>query len=71
MNMVAILMMSSKLAILDLPKIKLFWNKDYDLIISVNDVTKNLSPDSDYIVDVVMFGNCSISMREVIITSIS
>ena len=51
-----------------------FWNKDYDVITSVCDVTnKILSLDSNYIVDVVMwlkFGNSSISMREVIITSI-
>ena len=35
---------------------------------------KNLSRDSNYIVDVLMwpkFGNCSISMRQVITTSIS
>ena len=55
-------------------KIKVFWNKDYDVINSVHEVTnKFLSRDSNYIVDVVMwpkFGNTSISMREVIITSI-
>ena len=55
-------------------KITVFWNKGYDVIISVDDVTnKILSRDSNYIVDVVMwpkFGNSSISMREVIITSI-
>ena len=43
-------------------------------MIYVNDVTsKILSCDSSYIVDVVKwpkFGNCSISMREVIIISI-
>ena len=53
-------------------KIKVFWNKDYYVIISVHDVTKKiLSRDSDYIVDAVMwpkFGSSSISMREVIIT---
>ena len=72
-NMVVILMMSAKLATLDLLKIKVFWNKGYDVIIFVYDViNKNLSRDSNYIVDVVMwpkFGNSSISMREVIITS--
>ena len=51
-----------------------FWNKDHDVITSVCDVTnKIISLDSNYIVDVVMwlkFGNSSISMREVIITSI-
>ena len=67
-------MMSAKMAILALLKIKVFWNKRYDFIISVQDITNNiLSRDSNYIVDVVMwpkFGNFSISMREVIITPI-
>ena len=67
-------MMPAKLAALDLPKIKIFWNKGYDVITSICDVTnKILSRDSNYIVDVVIwskFGNYSISMREVIITSI-
>ena len=65
-------MMSAKMAILALLKIKVFWNKSYDFIISVQDITnKILSRDSNYIVDVVMwpkFGNFSISMREVILT---
>ena len=53
-NMVAILMMSAKMASLGLLKIKLFWNKDYDVIISVHDVTrKSLSRVSSYIIDVV------------------
>ena len=73
-NMVTILMMSAKMATPGLLKIKVFWNKGYDVIISVHDVTnKILSRDSNYIVDVIMwpkFGNSSISMREVIITSI-
>ena len=72
--MVTILMMSAKMATPGLLKITVFWNKGYDVIISVDDVTnKILSRDSNYIVDVVMwpkFGNTSISMREVIITSI-
>ena len=67
-------MMSAKLATGGLLKIKVFWNKSYDVIISVCDVTKKiLSRDSNYIVDVVIwqkFGNSSISMKEVIITSI-
>ena len=71
--MVTILMMSAKMATPGLHKIKVFW-KGYDVIISVSDVTnKILSRDSNHIVVVVMwpkFGNCSISMREVIITSI-
>ena len=55
-------------------KIRVFWNKSYHTKVSVDDVTnKNLSRDSNYIVDVFMwlkYGNCSISMREVITTSI-
>ena len=54
-------------------KMKVFWNKDY-VIILVDDVTnKILSRDSNFIVDVVIFPKfvkVSISMREVIITSI-
>ena len=72
--MVTILMMSAKMAIPGLPKIKTFWKKGYDVVISVDDVTdKILSRDSNYNVNVVMwpkFGNSSISVREVIITSI-
>ena len=67
-------MMSAKMITQALLKIKVFWNKGYDVIIPVDDVTsKILSHDSNYIVDVFMwpkFGNCSISMREVITTSI-
>ena len=55
-------------------KIIVFQNKVYDAIISVVYVTnKILSHNSNYIVDVFMwpkFGNCSISMREFITTSI-
>ena len=71
--MVAVLM-SPKLANLGLLKIKVFWNKGYDAIISAHDVTNIiLSRKSNYIVDVVMwskFGNSSSSMREVIKTLI-
>ena len=67
-------MMLVKLVTLDLLKTKVIWNKSYDVITSVCDVTnKILSCDSNYIVDVVMwpkFGNSSICIREVIITSI-
>ena len=67
-------MMSAKMATPGLLKITVFWNKGYDVIISVHDVTnKILSRDSNYIIDVVMwpkFGNSSICIREVIITSI-
>ena len=53
--MVAILMMSAKLATLDLLKIKLFQNKGYDVISSVYQVTNTMnqviSRESNYIVD--------------------
>ena len=66
--------MSAKLATLGLLEIKVFRNKCYDVIISAYDVTnKVLSRDSNYFVDMVMwpkFGYSSISMKEVIITSI-
>ena len=72
--MVTTLMKSAKMARLGLIKVKLFWNKVYDVIISVHDVNNTiLSRDLNYIADVVMwpkFGNSSISMREVIKTSI-
>ena len=71
--MVTILMMLSKMFALGLLKINTL--KDYDVIISIHDVTnKFLSRESNYIVDVVLrskFGNSSISLREVIITLIS
>ena len=67
-------MMSAKMATPGLLKITLFWNKDYDVIITVDDVTnKILSRDSNYIVDVFMwpkFSNSSVFMRDVITTSI-
>ena len=67
------LMMPAKMNALDLFKIKVFWNKVYDVIIYVDDaINKYLSSDSNYVVDVAMwpkFGNCSSSMREFIITS--
>ena len=67
-------MMPAKMATSGFLKITLFWNKGYDVIIFVRDVTnKILSRDWNYIVDVVMwpnFGNSNISMREVIIISI-
>ena len=62
------------MATLGLLKIKVFWDRGYGGIISVYDITKKtLSCGSSYIVNVVMWlksGNSSISMREVIITSI-
>ena len=70
----AILMMSEKLATLGLLKIKVFWSNVYDVIIPVQVVTnKNSSCDSNCVADLVIwpkFSNSSISMREVIITSI-
>ena len=68
------LKISSKMATLGLLKIKVFWDRGYGGIIPVYDITKKtLSCGSSYIVNVVMWlksGNSSISMREVIITSI-
>ena len=73
-NIVTILMMSAKIATLGLLKIEVFWNKGYDAIISIHDVTNSiLLLDSNYIVDLVMwpmFGKSSTSMKEVIIASI-
>ena len=70
LQLFAVLMTSEKMATLGLLKEKVFWSK----VISVQDVTnKIISRDSNYIADVVIwskFGNYSISMREVIITSI-
>ena len=66
--------MSAKMATPGLLKITVFWNNGSDIMISVDDViNKILSSDSNYIVDVFIwpkFGNCNISMREVITTSI-
>ena len=67
-------MMPAKLVTPGLLKIKILQNKDYDVIIPDYNITnKFLSYDSNYIVDLVMspkVGNSSISMRDVIITSI-
>ena len=66
--------MSAKIATLGLLKITIFWNKGYDVIISMDDVTNRfLSRDANYILDVFMwpkFGNSSSSVREVITTLI-
>ena len=68
------LMMSAKMATLDLFKMRIFWNKGYYVIYSVYEVTDRISSHNpNYIVDVVMwpkFGNSSICIREIIITSI-
>ena len=67
-------MMSTKRASPGLLKITVFWNKGYDVKVSVDDITnKIVSRDLNHTVDVFMwpkFGNCSISMKEVITTSI-
>ena len=67
-------MMPAKMATLGLLQINVFWNKGYDGIFFANEVAKkNLSHDLNYIVNVLMwpkFGRCSISMREVMITSV-
>ena len=72
--MVTTLMMSAKMTTPGLLKIKVFWNKGYDVIISVYDIiNKDSSRDSNYIVDAVMwpkFGNSSTSMSEITTTSI-
>ena len=72
--MVTVLMMSTKIVTLGLLKIKVFWNKGYDIMISVHYVTnKTLTHDPNCIVNVVMwpkFGNSSTSVTEVIIISI-
>ena len=66
--------MSGRMTTLDLLKIKVFWNKGYDVIIYVHEITNQiLSRDWNRIVDAVMwpkFGNSSIYAREVIITSV-
>ena len=67
-------MMSAKITTPGLLKIKILWNKGFDVVCFFHDViNKILSGDSRYIGDVIMwpkFGKCGISMREVIITSI-
>ena len=72
--MVTVLLVSAKITTLGLLKIKVFWNKGYDVIIFVHDVTNIiLLRDSNYIVDSIMwpkFGNSNISLREVTIASV-
>ena len=51
-------MMSAKLSTLGPVKIKVFWSKGYDVMISVyDDTNKILSRDSNYIINVVMWQN--------------
>ena len=65
--------MSAKMASQGFLKITVFWNKGYDIIIPVDEVTsKILSRGLNYVVDVFMWPNfvkSNISMREVIRTS--
>ena len=72
--MATISIMPAKMATLGLLKINEFWNKGYDVIIFVHDVTnKILSRGSIYIMDVVMepkVGSSSITIKKAIITSI-
>ena len=64
-------MIPAKMAIPGFLKTTVFRNKGYDVITPVYDVTnKILLRDSNYVIDVVMCGNSSVSMREIIITSI-
>ena len=73
-NIVIILMMSAKMVTPVLLKSTTFLNTGYDVINSIHDVTNKIwSLGSNYFVDAFMwpkFGNSSISMREVVITSI-
>ena len=52
--MVTILMMLAKITTQSLLKIRVFCNNGYDIIISVDDVTKIVSRDSNYIIDLIM-----------------
>ena len=64
--------MSLKIATLGLLKINVFWNKGYDVVISIHDATNNiLLHEYNYIFNKVMwpkFANSSISMWESIIS---
>ena len=54
-NMIAILIMSAKLATSGLLKIKVVLNNGNNDMISVDEVTKKLSRDSNYIIDLVLW----------------
>ena len=72
--MIGNLMMSPELATPGLLKIKVVWNKDYDVIIFVHDATnKILSRGSNSILDAFMrpkFSNSSTSRKELNIVSV-
>ena len=54
-NMIASLVMSSKFVIPGVLKIKVVWNKVYDVLIPAYDIINKVSShDSNYIADVVM-----------------
>ena len=71
--MVTILMMSAKMASIDVLKRKAFWKKN-NVLFSVYDATgKILSLDSNHIANLVMwqkFGKSTFSKRQVITTSV-
>ena len=73
-NMIVILVMSIKLATLNLLNTKIFWNKAYDATTSVRVLTNKIwSCESNNVVYVVLWpklGNSSLSIWEIIITSI-
>ena len=68
------MMTSAKMATPGLLEVKAFWKKGYHVIIPLHDViNKVLTHESSHNVNVAMwpkFGNSSISVGEVIITSI-
>ena len=68
-NLVTILMMSTKMATQSLLKINIFWKNVHAVMISVHNITsKILSRDSNYNVNMAMwpkFGKCSIWVREI------
>ena len=72
-KMVTFLMMSPKMATLDFLKINVSSNKVYDVINLNHGVTRKiLSHDSNYVLDLNIwpkFGNSSISVKEVMVTS--
>ena len=74
-NIVAILMISAKLATISLLQIKPFWNEGFVVITFAHDLNnKILLRDSNYIVDVALwpkFGNSSVEPREVIKTTLT
>ena len=60
--MVTVLMMSTKIVTLGLLKIKVFWNKGYDIIISVHDVTKKILSVSQIILKMWSCDQCLVTL---------